>query len=192
MNNRGFWNDVLRNGAILGAVMGASGILETYAVISHSRSLVSGIALEMIAVFVLFVWLLYTFARKRSQLYEPQEGFSYAQALLYIICLSAAAGVIASVMKYVFISIMGFDALVSGYIDILEYCRSVVAGMHMPEWYVQIMDDMIERVRISERPSILLTVFDSLETYAVGGTILGLIISGIVRRDPVITRKEEE
>lgn len=182
---------MLRSGAILGVVMGASGILETYAVISRSHGFVSAMAVEMIVVFILFVWLLYAFARKRSRLYEPQEGFSYAQALLYVICLSAAAGVISGVMKYVFISIMGFDALVSGYMDILEYYRSAVVGAHMPGAYVQMMDDMIEAVRISERPSILRTVFDSLETYAVGGTILGLIISGIVRRDPVITRNDE-
>lgn len=191
MNNRGFWNDVLRYGAILGIVMGLSGILETYVMMSGSHGLINMMAVEMIAVFVLFVWLLYAFARKRSRLYEPQEGFSYAQALLYIICLSAAAGVIAGVMKYVFVSIIGYDALVTGYIEMLGYYKAALVQSHMPDTYVRIMDDMIESVRISERPSILHTVFDSLETYAIGGTILGLVISGIVRRDPVITNHQE-
>lgn len=189
MNNRGFWNDVLRCGAILGIVMGLSGILETYAMISGSHGFVGVMALEMIVVLVIFVWLLYAFTRKRSRLYEPHEGFSYSQALLYVICLSAAAGVIASVMKYVFISIVGYGQLVAGYMDMLEYYRGMFVESRMPQAYLQMMDDMIEAVRISERPSILHTVFDSLETYAIGGTILGLVISGIVRRDPVITQK---
>lgn len=191
MNNRGFWNDVLRCGAILGIVMGLSGIVETYVMTSGSHGLITAMAVEMIVVLVVFVWLLYAFARKRSRLYEPQEGFSYAQALLYVICVAAAAGVIAGVMKYVFISIIGYDALVTGYIDMLGYYRAMLVQSHVPDSYVQMMDEMIESVRISERPSILYTVFDSLETYAIGGTILGLIISGIVRRDPVITHHQE-
>lgn len=191
MNNRGFWNDVLRCGAILGIIMGASGIFETYALISGSHGLLGAMLLEMIVVLAVFVWLLYAFARKRSRLYEPQEGFSYAQALLYVICMSAAAGVIAGVMKYVFVSIIGYGTMIDGYMDILEYYRATVVQADMPEMYVKMFDDMIEAVRISERPSILATVFGSLETYAVGGALLGLIISGIVRRDPVITHNEE-
>ncbi|MDE6862635.1 MAG: DUF4199 domain-containing protein [Alistipes sp.] len=190
MNNRGFWNDVLRCGAILGIVMGASGIFETYALISDSH-LMGVLVLEMIVVLVVFVGLLYAFARKRSKAYEPQEGFSYAQALLYTICMSAAAGVIAAVMKYVFVSIIGYDVLVAGYMDTLEYYRATMVQASMPDMYVKMLDDMIEAVRISERPSILHTVFDSFETYAIGGTILGLVISGIVRRDPVITHNGE-
>lgn len=181
----------MRCGAILGIIMGASGIFETYALISGSHGLLGVMLLEMIVVLAVFVWLLYAFARKRSRLYEPQEGFSYAQALLYVICMSAAAGVIVGVMKYVFVSIIGYDTMIDGYMDILEYYRATVVQADMPDMYVKMFDDMIEAVRISERPSILATVFGSLETYAVGGALLGLIISGIVRRDPVITHNGE-
>lgn len=191
MDNRGFWNDVLRFGAILGVIMGLSGIFETYGLyVSKSPGLHTAIFIEAIVILILFVWLLYAFARRRSMRYEPREGFTYAQALLYVICLSAAAGIIAGVMKYIFVSIIGFDTLMNGYIGLLEYCKNMFSGGELPGFYTQMLDDMIETVRMAEKPSILQDVFGSLQTYAVGGTVLGLVISGIVRRDPVITHEE--
>ncbi len=173
MDNRGFWSDTLRGGAWLGLLMGLSAVLETYGMFLSGS--------EGALLLVMFEWMLYRLARRRAERCAPELGFAYSQALLFTICLSAAAGIIAGVMKYVFVSIVGYDTVTNGYLDMLYHYKTVASAADMSAGYVQLLDDMIESVRTARRPSILATVFSSLESYAVVG---GLVISGIVRRDP--------
>lgn len=192
MDNRGFWSDTLRGGAWLGLLMGLSAVLETYGMfLSGSEGALLLVMFEWLAVAVLFVWMLYRLARRRAERCAPELGFAYSQALLFTICLSAAAGIIAGVMKYVFVSIVGYDTVTNGYLDMLYHYKTVASAADMSAGYVQLLDDMIESVRTARRPSILATVFSSLESYAVAGAAAGLVISGIVRRDPS-TRSDDK
>ena len=78
-------------------------------------------------------------------------------------------------MKYVFVSIVGYDTVTNGYLDMLYHYKTVASAADMSAGYVQLLDDMIESVRTARRPSILATVFSSLESYAVVGAAAGHI-----------------
>ena len=117
MNSRDFWYDVLRSGAILGIVMALSSIFERYVLVFSDLSLgAAALAYfgEWLVTYILFVWLLVRFTRRRREATDPQFGFSYSSALSYILLISMLAGVIVGVADTLFISAMGFDSFVAG------------------------------------------------------------------------------
>ena len=82
MEKTNFWKDVAKYGAIIGALLAVSFMLETRLQISASFGLY---AIEWIAVVVLHYYLLHRFTRRYSMMYTAEEGFSFGQGYAYIL-----------------------------------------------------------------------------------------------------------
>ena len=89
MEKTNFWKDVAKYGAIIGALLAVSFMLETRLQISASFGLY---AIEWIAVVVLHYYLLHRFTRRYSMMYTAEEGFSFGQGYAYILSVSTVAG----------------------------------------------------------------------------------------------------
>jgi len=85
MEKTNFWKDVAKYGAIIGALLAVSFMLETRLQISASFGLY---AIEWIAVVVLHYYLLHRFTRRYSMMYTAEEGFSFGQGYAYILSVS--------------------------------------------------------------------------------------------------------
>ena len=193
MNSRDFWYDVLRTGAILGIVMALSSIYERYVLVFSDLSLgAAALAYfgEWLVTYILFVWLLVRFTRRRREATDPQFGFSYSSALSYILLISMLAGVIVGVADTLFISAMGFDSYVAGNVERLTELKTMYHTMGIGGSDLKIFDDMIHAIRTSVQPSMLRSVFSSFSHYIMVGGIPGLIIAGFMRRDPQIPASE--
>ena len=79
MEKTNFWKDVAKYGAIIGALLAVSFMLETRLQISASFGLY---AIEWIAVVVLHYYLLHRFTRRYSMMYTAEEGFSFGQGAI--------------------------------------------------------------------------------------------------------------
>ena len=193
MNSRDFWYDVLRSGAVLGIVMALSSIFERYVLVFSDLSLgAAALAYfgEWLVTYILFVWLLVRFTRRRREATDPQFGFSYSSVLSYILLISMLAGVIVGVAETLFISAMGFDSFVAGNAERLTEVRTMYQNMGIGGSELKIFDDMIHAIRTSVQPSMLQSVFSSFSHYIMVGGIPGLIIAGFMRRDPQIPVSE--
>ena len=99
MINTYFWKDILNKGAILGVLMTVSAIFEQCTIIyGGTISWMSAMGFEYVVSIVVYVWLIYRFAKHFSlQVMDMQKDiktFSYAQGFLYVIMLSILTGVV--------------------------------------------------------------------------------------------------
>ena len=99
MEKTKFWKDVAKYGAIIGALLAVSFMLETRLQISASFGLY---AIEWIAVVVLHYYLLHRFTRRYSMMYTAEEGFSFGQGYAYILSVSTVAGLIVGIVQYLY------------------------------------------------------------------------------------------
>lgn len=100
MEKTNFWKDVAKYGAIIGALLAVSFMLETRLQISASFGLY---AIEWIAVVVLHYYLLHRFTRRYSMMYTAEEGFSFGQGYAYILSVSTVAGLIVGIVQYLYL-----------------------------------------------------------------------------------------
>ena len=194
MNNN-FWNDALRSGAILGLLMGASRIFESYMLfISDMKGVNTLLVIEWLVAAVAFVYLLYRFAKQRSMRFSAREGYSYGQALSYLLMVSILAGVIVGVAEFFFNQIVGYDAIVAGYISLIDEYGEMVASAGVPASSMQVLEQLKTTMRNAVEPTILNSVFSALNLYFMTGGILALLISAFVKRDanPFAEDKQSE
>lgn len=183
-----FWNDVLRYSAILGVGMGLSKIYETYELFIGGGDGVGALfVLEWFVVMILFVVLLYKFTKRHSQYYNDEQGFSFATGMAFVVTITMLTGVIVGVMEYIFISIVGYESFVEGYLSLVGYYMNLISesGLELSEDMVNQFVALQEAVRKSSAPSMLDTLFAALYNYSLIGVVLGLIIAAIVRRGAV-------
>ena len=102
MEKQNFWNDAAKCGAIIGAILAVSMILETMMTLSGSMKYYALMTVEWIGVVVLHYYLLHRFTRNRSKLYSAEEGFSFGQGYLFVLAVSAFAGVIVGGVQYIY------------------------------------------------------------------------------------------
>lgn len=182
-----FWYDALKYGALLGLIMGLSRIFETYDLFLSDRVGVGGLfVVEWLASVVIFIWLLYRFTKRRALLAPDDEGFSYGSGLSYALMVSMLAGVVVGVMYHIFVSIVGYEAYVEGYISLIDEYYAIIAnsGVQLPSDYMEMFEDMKDMLRRSEAPSMFDNLLASLKTYMFTGLVVGLIIAAITRRQP--------
>lgn len=187
MNNREFWYDVMRSGAILGIVMAVSRIFERYVLFYSGWELNKASLLylgEGLLACVVFIWLLVRFTRRRAKECDPRLGFSYGLALSYILVVSMFAGIIVGVGDTLFTSAMGYDGFVTGSIARIEELRELYASMGVSSSDLKIFDDVVHAVRTTEQPSMISNVFGGFNNYIILGGLPGLIIAGVVSRKP--------
>ena len=187
MNNKMFWYDVLRAGAIVGIVMALSRIFERYQLVFRDADMGSIAVVYLLEWFVaagLFIAMLYFFARRRAKAADAEVGFSYGQALSYILLVSMLAGVIVGVADTIYINAMGYDVYVDGLIGRLGELRNMYIGVGYNGADIKMFDDVAHSIRTSEQPSMLSNVFAGFNNYILFGGLPGLIIASLVRRDP--------
>ena len=192
MNNKDFWQDVLRSGALLGVVMSLSLIVEQYIMVCSPLSLAMGSFIyfvEWCSVAVIFVVALYRLTRRRAKDSDPQVGYGYAQALSYILLISALTGVVVGVVHMLFISVIGYDGYVEGMLHRIDEMRSMMLASGGGS-YNALFEQMVSGLRSAEQPTIIDYVILSANNYILCGGVVGLIIAGFVRREPTIRREE--
>ena len=194
MNNN-FWNDALRSGAILGLVMGLSRVFESYMLyISDMKGVNTLLVIEWLASAAVFVYLLYRFSKQRSMRFSERESYSYGQALSYLLMVSILTGVIVGVAEFFFNQIVGYDAIIAGYISLIDEYGEMVASAGVPASSMQVLEQLKVTMRDAEEPTILNNVFSALNLYFMTGGILALLISAFVKREanPFAEDKQSE
>jgi hypothetical protein len=193
MNNREFMQDVLRSGALLGVIMSLSLVVEQYIMVCSPLSLAMGsfvYFVEWCSVAVIFVVALYRFSRRRAKACDPQQGFSYAQALAYILLVSLLTGVLVGVVHMLFISVIGYSSYVDGMLHRIDEMRSMMLTSAGDTSYGSLFAQMTSSLRSAEQPSILDYVIASVNNYIICGGFVGLILASFVRVEPTIRREE--
>lgn len=194
MNNN-FWNDALRSGAILGLVMGASRIFETYEIfLSDKRGVPTIVVIEWLLAAILFVYLLYRFAKQRSLRFSAKEGYSYGQSMSYLLLVSMLTGIIVGVMDNIFTRSVGYENIVAGYMSLIDEYREMVSMAGVPASSMQILEQLKATMRESVQPTILNNVFSGLNLYFMLGGVVSLVISAFVKREanPFAEDKNDE
>ena len=182
MLGKTFWQEVLRDGAVLGLVMAASHLFESFMLFGDvalgSMSLI--VTIEMLVVAIFFVWYLYRSAKRRSLEADAQVGFPYSTGLLYVFLMSVLSGVLVGLSHIIYISaIGGYGA----YVDAVVVRFEQIAAL-MPVDNSALFDQMIEQLTAAEKPTAMQTIVSSVNNYIIFGGFMGLIIAAIVRREP--------
>lgn len=183
-----FWNSVMVNSAILGVVMLASHVFEQCAVVyGKSMGWLSFMGFEMLASMVLFVWLLYRFAKKYSEQVMQSQSikmFSYGSAFGYIFTLSAMSGVIVGLGRYILHNvIIGHKAYTEGMITTMQ---SVLKANPETAAMMDSYNQLFAQLAVQPEPTIINTVVSAIWGYMFWGVVVGLIIAAFVKKEPTI------
>ena len=90
----------------------------THLTLSGSMKYYALMTVEWIGVVVLHYYLLHRFTRNRSKLYAAEEGFSFGQGYLFVLAVSAFAGVIVGGVQYIYLHlIMGYSNYTSRLVE---------------------------------------------------------------------------
>lgn len=191
MKRNEYWNDVASKGAVLGALMLASSIFEQSSLLSSSLSLLMIMVLERILAAVVFVWLLYRFAKRAAVRFgDDTLGFSYSQGLMYVWCVSLFAGVIVGLGGYLYLHYgVGYE----------EYTERLVDNMHeilynsgaLTSDLRKTYDTMLSTLAERPEPSVLSNVLSSVAGYGFWGVLVGLFVAAGVKREPRLFDNDE-
>lgn len=187
MNNKTFFSDAMMAGAIVGVVMALSRIFERYELFfstSELLSVVTPYAIEWVLMVGIFVWLLFFFTRRRAKAADVEVGFSYGQALSFVLVVSMLTGIIVGLADTIFINAMGYDVYVDGMVSRIAEMRNLYIEAGLTQADVKSFDEMAAAARMAEQPSIFMNIFVDLYNYILFGGLPGLIIAAIVRRQP--------
>lgn len=190
--NTEYWNDVASKGAVLGIIMLVSHIFKQMAVMHASASLVAAVGLEGLVAAVLFIYLLYRFAKRASLRFGDETlGFTYSQGLMYIVAVSLFAGVIVGLGGYIYIHyIVGYDNYVE---QLVANVQNLIHSVgNLPSSVMRTYDDMLDAMAESPEPSVVNRVFSSMVNYGIWGLIAGLFIAGFTKRNPDIFEVDED
>ena len=183
MEKQNFWNDAAKCGAIIGAILAVSMILETMMTLSGSMKYYALMTVEWIGVVVLHYYLLHRFTRNRSKLYSAEEGFSFGQGYLFVLAVSAFAGVIVGGVQYIYLHlIMGYSNYISRLVEALTDMMALGGGV--PASMESVMAESLEQIQTAPAPSVLATVWGGIWVSLLFGAVFGLIIAGVLSRAP--------
>ena len=186
--NREYLNDVASKGAILGVMMLVSHIFEQYMIHNGNLARMGIVCIEMIVVFGLFIYLLYRFTKAYAARHSAEEGFAYSKALGYVITLSLFASVIVGLGSYIFTHfIIGYDEYLNGVVNMYS---NIISTAPVSSQMMSTYEQMLEQISSQPEPSILKTISSVLWNYLILGGMAGLIIAGVVKREPKIFDNE--
>lgn len=183
MEKNNFWNDAAKCGAVLGAVLSVSFILENLMTVSGKMSLYVLLTVEWIAVMVLHYYLLHRFTRQRSGLYSKEEGFTFGQGYGYLLIVSGFAGIIVGLVQCIYLHlIIGYSnytaKLTAALTDMISRSGEVPASME------SVIAQSLDQIQTAPVPSVLSTVWSGIFTSLFFGALFGLIIAGVLSRSP--------
>lgn len=187
--NKEFWNDVALKGAILGVIMLASHIFEQAMMLNGSSVQMAIVGGETLAVCIIYISMLYRFTKRYSQQFSAEEGFSFGKGFNYVLTLSLFTSIIVGLGGYIFTHfVIGYKEYTDGIVALYE---NLLSTTQIPAQMVGTYEQMLERIAEQPEPSILTTISSSIWSYIFGGAIVGLIIAGIVKREPNIFGDEQ-
>lgn len=176
-----FWNDAAKYGAILGALLSASTIIETSLSLSGVKSLYMLILFEWIAVVAVHYYLLHRFTRSRSQLYTPEEGFTFGQGYAYLLTISGFAGILFGIVQYIYVHvILGYENYTTKLMDAMTSMISQSGGV--PASMEGIFSQIMTQIQTTPEPSVISTVWSGFFMSVLFGALFGLIIAGMLAR----------
>ena len=182
-----FLNSVLNRGAILGFVMLCSHIFEQCAVVYGGTTVwFSVMGFEMVASYVVYVWLIYKFAKSYSAAVLEQRSelkmFSYGAGLSYVTSVSMLAGVIVGLGRYIIHNIViGHDNYIKAMITSMQ---SILKANPQTASMMGSYGEVFNQMAAQPEPSVFATIISSVWSYLLAGTIVGLIVAAIVKREP--------
>lgn len=166
MEKNSFWNNAARQGAILGAVLAVSSVLENMMMLSGRLTLYALLTVETIAVIVLHYYLLHRYTRQRAALYTAEEGFTFGQGYGYLLAVSGFAGVIVGIVQYLYLHV------IVGY------------GNYVDRMVEPLMSQTLAQLQSAPEPTVLATVWSGIFSSLLFGAFFGLIIAGVQARAP--------
>ena len=190
-----FLNDMLTKGAILGGVMMVSGILETSMICYGSSSKWLAImTAEIFVAMAIYIWLTFRFTKNYAKLVLAERKhlpfFSFGNGFAYVVSISMLAGVIATLGNYMFRHyIVGFENYISANVKLIQ---DVISNTEVPASMVGTYDQMFKTIESQSEPSLISAIFSGVWTYLISGTIVGLIVAAITKREPQIFDKQDE
>ena len=178
MAKNNFWSDASRGGAILGL----AGVV--FSLLGMAVSSIAFIA--SLANFVITIYLLFYFTRRRATLYT-EEGFTYTQSLGFIVAMAIFAGIIAGAYQIIasnFLFSEMFEETVATSIATLKQ-----TGIYNNDMMDQ-MSSMMRSYIFSPIPAFLSNIVGNVLLFG----FYGLFISIGTKREPDIfdTNFEEE
>ena len=182
-----FLNSVLNRGAILGFVMLCSHIFEQCAVVyGGTMTWFSVMGFEMVASYIVYVWLLYKFAKSYSAAVLEQRSelkmFSYGAGLSYVTSVSMLAGVIVGLGRYIIHNIViGHDNYIKAMITSMQ---SILKANPQTASMMGSYGEVFNQMAAQPEPSVFATIISSVWSYLLAGTIVGLIVAAIVKHEP--------
>jgi len=183
MEKNSFWNNAARQGAILGAVLAVSSVLENMMMLSGRLTLYALLTVETIAVIVLHYYLLHRYTRQRAALYTAEEGFTFGQGYGYLLAVSGFAGVIVGIVQYLYLHvIVGY----ANYVDhvVASVTETLAASGGMSASMEPLMSQTLAQLQSAPEPSVLSTVWSGIFSSLLFGAFFGLIIAGVQVRAP--------
>ena len=182
-----FLNSILNKGAILGFIMLCSHIFEQCAVV-YGGTMVwfSVMGFEMVASYIVYVWLLYKFAKSYSAAVLEQRSelkmFSYGAALSYVTSVSMLAGVIVGLGRYIIHNIViGHDNYIKAMITSMQ---AILKANPQTASMMGSYGEVFNQMAVQPEPSVFATIISSVWSYLLAGTVVGLIVAAIVKREP--------
>lgn len=182
-----FLNSVLNRGAILGFVMLCSHIFEQCAVVyGGTMTWFSVMGFEMVASYIVYVWLIYKFAKSYSAAVLEQRSelkmFSYGAGLSYVTSVSMLAGVIVGLGRYIIHNIViGHDNYIKAMITSMQ---SILKANPQTASMMGSYGEVFNQMAAQPEPSVFATIISSVWSYLLAGTIVGLIVAAIVKHEP--------
>lgn len=183
MEKNSFWNNAARQGAILGAVLAASSVLENMMMLSGRLALYALLTVEAIAVIVLHYYLLHRYTRQRAALYTTEEGFTFGQGYGYLLAVSGLAGVIVGIVQYLYLHvIVGYGNYVDRVVETMTEMLAASGGMTAA--MEPLMNQTLVQLQSAPEPTVLSTVWSGIFSSLLFGAFFGLIIAGVQARAP--------
>lgn len=191
-----FLNSILNRGAILGFTMLCSHIFEQCAVVyGKTMAWYSIMGAEMIAVAVLYVWMLYKFAKQYSLSVMEAQGevkmFNYGRGFSYIVSVSALSGVIVGLGRYIMHSIViGHQRYLEAMVSSMQ---AIISTNSESSTLMSSYEPMLKQMMTQPEPGILTTVLSSVWSYMFWGMIVALFIAAKIKHEPnLFDNKTEE
>ena len=170
-----FWNEVCKYGAIIGLVMSVAFVIE-------QSLMLSGWFSTMGLAAVVYIALLYRFAKRRREQYGHEQGFPLSRGLGFILALILSSALIKGVVEYLYRSVfIGYSEYIDRYTSAL--IRFAEDGK-LPASMEGVFAEMLKTIQEAPEPSILATVWASIWGNLIVGLVLGLILAGILARAP--------
>ena len=189
-----FLDNVLTKGALLGGVMLLSSIAENAMFCYGGGNWLVAMTIEFFVVAALYVYLVYRYTKGYADLIATERKdapyFTYGNGLSYIVTISMLAGVIVACGCYVFrYYIVGYEEFTASY---MKFIQDVFVQTEMPAASVDSFEQILREIENRPQPSLISTIFSSVWSYLVSGTVVGLCVAGFTKRVPKNENNDEQ